>query len=257
MSSTLEQRIKSLGWVPDIPDIRDLYLSVPRPVLGKLPSKINLRSKCPPVYDQSTIGSCTSNAIGGAIQFDRMKQHLDNWNPCRLFIYYNERVIENTVSTDAGAMIRDGVKAVNKLGVCDENLWPYDVTKFTIKPPSQAYDQARLHQAVKYQRVPRDLNQFKGSLVSGYPIVIGFAVYESFMTERVAETGTMPMPLTTEKQIGGHAVLIVGYDDSIQRFIVRNSWSEGWGDNGYFTMPYEYIVNQNLSDDFWMISLVL
>ena len=100
------------------------------------------------------------------------------------------------------------------------------------------------------------LSQFKGCLADGYPFVFGFTVYESFESAEVGRTGVLKMPKPGEGVVGGHAVLGVGYDDTAQRFIVRNSWGRGWGQKGYFTMPYSYLLTNNLSDDFWTIRLV-
>jgi len=176
--------------------------------------------------------------------------------PSRLFIYYNERVIEHTVDNDNGAQIRDGIKSVNKQGVCPEKLWPYDVGSFTKKPSARCYTEALKHQVLSYQRVVRDLKSMKGCLAQGYPFVFGFTVYDGFETPTVARTGKLEMPKPNESVQGGHAVVAVGYDDSKKRFIVRNSWGPGWGLKGYFTMPYEYLEEENLSDDFWTIRLV-
>src|SRR5437016_11006671 len=122
---------KRYGWVPDLPDQRDQLYSAPVATLQTLPPQMDLQPQCPPVYDQGQLGSCTANAIGAAIQFDRMKQNLSpNFVPSRLFIYYNERVMEGTVSTDSGAQIRDGIKSVAKQGACPEPDWPYDIAKF-------------------------------------------------------------------------------------------------------------------------------
>src|ERR1700747_2514934 len=134
------RKIKRYGWIPDIPDQRDYLYAAPPAFLRALPARIDLRKQCPPVYDQGQLGSCTANGIGAAIQFDRMKQQLKpDFIPSRLFIYYNERVMENTVNSDSGAAIRDGIKSVNKQGVCPETEWPYDIAKFTKKPPAACY----------------------------------------------------------------------------------------------------------------------
>jgi C1A family cysteine protease len=251
------QKIKRYGWIPDLPDQRDHLYAAPVVHLAKLPAKMDLRAKCPPVYDQGQLGSCTSNAIGAAIQFDRMKQkRKPNFVPSRLFIYYSERVIEGTVNSDSGAQIRDGIKSVAHNGDCPENEWPYDIARFSVKPPPTCYKDALKYKAVAYQRVVQALSQLKGCLASGYPIVFGFTVYESFEGAAVARTGKMPMPKPSEKVLGGHAVLAVGYDDTAQRFIVRNSWGKGWGMQGYFTMPYAYLTDNNLSDDLWTVRLV-
>ena len=259
----MPRKVARYGWIPDLPDHRDFVFAAAPSVLSKLPVRVDLTSKCPAVYDQGEIGSCTANAIGGTIQFDQVKQKMRNtFIPSRLFIYYNERVMENTIKEDAGAMIRDGIKSVAKQGVCPEKMWPYDPAPFppnahlAKKPSAACYKEALKHTAVKYQRVRRNLSQMKGCLASGYPFVIGFTVYESFESEEAARTGVIPMPMQREHVLGGHAVMAVGYDDKLSRFRMRNSWGNDWGTNGYFTMPYAYLLDANLSDDFWKITLV-
>jgi C1A family cysteine protease len=217
---------------------------------------VDLRPHCPPVYDQGQLGSCTANSIGGAIQFEQIKQKLKDFVPSRLFIYYNERVMENTVNSDSGAQIRDGMKVVAKQGAPPEADWPYDIAKFEEKPPTVAYTDGSKNRVLSYQRISRVLNQYKGCLASGYPFVFGFTVYDSFESAAVAQSGHASMPQPGEQVVGGHAVLAVGYDDKHQRFIVRNSWGADWGMAGYFTLPYQYLLESNLSDDFWTVRLV-
>ena len=96
----------------------------------------------------------------------------------------------------------------------------------------------------------------KACLASGYPFVFGFTVYESFEGDAVAKSGMVPMPADSETEVGGHAVMAVGYNDSIERFLVRNSWGPDWGVGGYFTIPYGYLTDSDLADDFWVIRLV-
>lgn len=250
----IPHRIKRYGWRPDLPDFRDFAYTAP--AVAALPPKVDLRPQCPPVYDQGQLGSCTANAIGGAIEFDQMKQKQAPSVPSRLFIYYNERVIEGTVGQDAGAQIRDGVKSVNKVGAPPETLWPYRISKFAQKPPTAAFTAALKHQVVSYQRVGRDLAQMRGCLAAGYPFIFGFTVYDSFESTQVAKTGVLNMPAKSERVVGGHAVLCVGYDDDAQRFTVRNSWGVNWGMKGYFSMPYTYLLSGGLASDFWMLKTV-
>ncbi len=248
---------RGYGWVPDLPDHRDHLYAAPPPVIRKLPSKVDLRKKCPSIYDQGQIGSCTANAIGAAHQFDQMKQRLRGvFAPSRLFIYYNEREMEGTVNSDSGAQIRDGIKSIGQQGVCDESIWAYNLGSLTTKPTAACYQAAAGHKAIAYQRVARSLQQMKGCLADGYPWVFGFTVYDSFESQAVAQSEMVPMPGPTEAVLGGHAVLAVGYDDSKQMFIVRNSWGTGWGLKGYFMMPYAYLLDTNLSDYFWTVRQV-
>lgn len=252
----MRHKIGRYGWIPDLPDARDRVYRVARKGPA-LPASMDLRSGCPAVYDQGDLGSCTANAIAGAIQFDQIKQKIAQpFTPSRLFIYYNERAIEGTISIDSGAMIRDGIKAVAAQGACPEPMWPYVEQNFTDRPPAQCYKAGKVHAAVQYSRLAQDLTQMKTCLAQGYPFVFGFTVYESFESDEVAHTGIAPLPQASETALGGHAVMAVGYNDASSTLLVRNSWGNGWGMGGYFTLPYAYVSDANLAADFWTIRLV-
>jgi C1A family cysteine protease len=249
------------GWKRDLGDHRDFKFATAL-APSALPKTVDLRPECPKnVYDQGQLGSCTANAIAGALEYDQIKQKLPEFTPSRLFIYYNERNMEGTISQDSGAQIRDGVKSVNSLGAPPETLWPYDVTKFIEKPPVNVYKVASQHRSIMYQSVPQTINSLLSCLAAGNTITFGFSVYESFESDAVAADGIVPMPTTSEQLLGGHAVLAVGYNSSTgnvngipsRHFIVRNSWGSGWGAKGYFYMPFEYLLDANLADDFWTI----
>lgn len=252
-----DNSIKKYGWKPDVPDQRDFKYRVSKPI--RLPPSVDLRPGMPPVYDQGSLGSCSSNAIAAAIEFDLKRQKATDFVPSRLFIYYNERVMENDVGQDNGAQIRDGVKSVAKQGVTSEVIWPYSDKNpglFTTKPSIAAYTDAMNHQVTTYMRVPQILSSIKTCLAEGFPIVFGFTVYESFESDAVAKTGIMPMPKSNEKSLGGHAVLACAYDDSKQAFLIRNSWGPDWGEKGYFWMPFRILINPNMADDLWTLRAV-
>jgi C1A family cysteine protease len=226
-----------------------------------MPLHVDLTPQCPVIYDQGQLGSCTSQAIAAAIEFDLMKQKLPDFMPSRLFIYYNERAVEGTINTDSGAMIRDGIKSVASLGVCPESEWIYDINTFTQKPTPICYTDALKNRAVSYSRLPNNrASLLKLCLANGIPFVFGFSVYESFESQEVAHTGVVPLPQANEQLLGGHAVLCVGFSqtgyDDTSVFICRNSWGTNWGNKGYFTMPFKYLTNPNLADDFWAIKVI-
>jgi len=266
----MPRTIARFGWVRDLPDQRDLAYSAPLAMLRHLPAHIDLRPQCPPVYDQGRIGSCTANAIGAAIQFDRMKLgKTPDFVPSRLFIYYNERAMEGHIAFDAGAQIRDGIKSVNKLGVCTEPDWPYIDTPAEYdggpfpadspeaqRPPDDCYEKALRFRVMLYQRLNQSLSQLKSCFASGYPFVFGFTVYDSFFEEQGVQKVTIPLPSDNDSVLGGHAVMAVGYGDAQRVFIVRNSWGVDQGDHGYFYMPYSYVTEPNLASDFWTIRTV-
>lgn len=248
---------RKLTWEKDPEDSRDFKLTFEVGPLRAVPRSVDLRSQMPAVYDQGDLGSCTANAIGAAFQFNLMKQKANVFQPSRLFIYYGEREIEGTVNEDSGAYLRDGLKVVNKQGACPETMWPYVIDQFAVKPTADCYTTALQNTATSYQRLTQNLTQLKQCLANGYPFVFGFLVYSSFMTNKVATTGVVPLPNKRREQLlGGHAVLACGYDDQKQWFIVRNSWGTGWGAQGYFYMPYKYLTDTSLCSDFWTIQKV-
>lgn len=216
-----------------------------------LPPLVDLRDRFPPVFDQGRLGSCTANSLLGVFQFDDL-----TFNGSRLFLYFNERKMDGDVPEDAGSTISQGVKALTLYGVCEEQLWPYDINKFKVTPDSHCYKDGLLHKAITYEHVTQTEESMKSCLASGYPIALGIAVYESFESPEAAKTGNVPLPKEGEKELGGHAIVCCGYDDEKKSWIMRNSWGESWGEKGYFYLPYEYLTDANLCSDLWKITKV-
>lgn len=239
-------------WTRDKVDSRDYRY----PVSTKSQSNIiDLRSYCTPIEDQGALGSCTGQAIAGAIELlnNKAKRHKDI---SRLFIYYYERLLMGTINIDSGAYIRDGIKVCYKNGAALESLWPYDIKKFKLRPDQRAITDASQRKVTRYERVTNHEGCLD-ALNNGYPVIIGFDVYSSFESLQVVQTGVMPYPnVRRERLLGGHAVLLVGYDKSRQVYIVRNSWGANWGDCGYFYMPFRVIQDNTMSGDFWTIKSV-
>jgi C1A family cysteine protease len=227
-----------------------------------LPKSVDIRSKCPPVYDQGDLGSCTANAgcTCRAMLLQDQQIHLS-----RMFLYYTERALEGSVSKDEGASLRDACKSIHKIGVCEEKYMPYNPEKFKMRPSRHAIFNANKYKIIAYKSLS-SLDEIKQNIAfRQQPVLLGMDVYESFESEVVSKTGIMPMPRKNEKKMGGHAVLVVGYKDMVKHrgmfgkyrlqqgyLIVRNSWGDKWGDEGYFYMPYNY-VTPDYTYDYWII----
>lgn len=246
-----------LGWKPDLPDHRDFRYTVSHFGDGPLPQQVDMTSQCPSVYDQLTLGSCTAHAGCGMAQFLQKKLGLWSYLASRLFVYWNSRKYFDETEIDAGATLRNTMKAIVNLGLPPENLWWYNTAKFAVKPNQSVYKAGLKHRGQQYLRIDNtNLNALLRCLADGYPFIFGISAYESLLSDEVATTGEVPMPSKTETLVGGHALMAVGYDLTKRVFLVRNSWGPNWGKKGYCTLPMDYMTNTDLSDDFWVLRTV-
>lgn len=233
-------------------DERDFRFSAhPLAAVSALPSFVDLRSKMSPVVDQGNLGSCTANAIASGLREYLMLVNGESYHPLsRLYLYWHERELEGTINEDSGAYLRDGMKVLANLGVSEEQYFPYVESTFTSKPTDAAETNAGKYKITAYHRVILT-EEWKAALAGGMPVVMGIQIYSSFMTDAVSTTGKVPLPNPAKETLyGGHAVLAVGYDDAAQHVICRNSWGTGWGDKGYFYLPYSYFTDYVM--DMWV-----
>ena len=251
------------GWKRDKVDERDYLYKAIRPSEVRVPDKVDLRNLCSPIENQGYIGSCTASAIAGNLEFLENKERSRKCCLCqifipkatdisRLFVYYNERKLIGTVNEDSGAYLRDGMKTLNQDGWCTEKLWPYNSDKWSTEPTKQCYDDARQRTISTYNKLETEQDRID-CLATGYPFVFGIDIFKSFTSDpKSYREGIIPMPNpSTEQFLGGHAVCAVGYNKEESRFLCRNSWGEAWGDEGYFTIPFEYL--KLYGADFWTI----
>ena len=233
----------------DIPSTRHLRVEK-----VTLPAEFELDRKIP-IYDQLALGSCTSNSGCACYRYEwAQKKNNFDFEPSRLFLYWNTRYLEGTTNEDSGAYIRDVFKALNKWGLAPEEDFPYVISTFTKKPTDLAFQNGLKNLVIKYTSVLPTETVIKQTLLSGAAISFGFNVYQSFEVGNWdSTTGIMPIPKKGESLLGGHAVTITGWNDSKKCFKIQNSWGEEWGLGGYFWMPYSFLLNPSECDDFWCI----
>jgi hypothetical protein len=210
---------------------------------------VDLRSKFPEVYDQGKIGSCTANSLCSIFEYDSM----NNFRGSRLFLYYNERLLINETDKDEGAYLKDGIISLKRFGIAEENDWKYLIENVFIRPPEEVYRKAKNNFVIDAINIKGTLETIKEWIDKNEPIATGIPIFSNFISNK---TGIIGLPSKTDKYLGGHAVVICGYDDYQERFIVRNSWGKHWGNNGYFYLPYLYLIrdNDNNNNDFWIIT---
>lgn len=274
--------IKSFGWLPDYPSIKDYTTENAKikPLLGAmhsasaavaLPVSMDLRAWCSPIENQLNLGSCTAHAGVGMVEYYEKRAYGKHIDASRLFLYKTTRDLLKWTG-DTGAFLRSTMEALILFGIPPEDYWPYEVANFEIEPTAFLYSFAQNYQALNYYRLDPAgvvkaavLTSIKTNLASGLPSMFGFTVYNSYTQATAANKGAIPYPVAADKVVGGHAVMAVGYNDTLQiknsaagaaattgALLIRNSWGTGWGDGGYGWLPYAYVLN-GLATDWWSL----
>jgi len=278
MDKTFERR---MGWRPDLPDFRDYTveheniklmledMGIAEPV-KKLPGDVDLREWCSPVEDQKNLGSCTANAGVGIVEYFQRKAFGKHVDASRLFLYKTTRRLMG-LEGDSGADLRSTMGALVLFGVPPEKYWPYTDKNpdFDKEPDTFCYACAENYKSIQYVRLDPPsaskneiLDRIKTNLAAGLPSMFGFTVYSS-IEQTINNDGKIPFPCSGEQIEGGHAIMAVGYDDSMKiknsdcstpttgALLIRNSWGT-WGDNGYGWLPYEYVL-KGIATDWWTL----
>lgn len=263
---TLKKRI-NYGWLPDLPDFRD-FLAFPNKQsaldsAAKVPLSVDLRERHEfVVKDQGYLGSCVAHAVGSAIEYAQNTRPNDpevsdfleedrKFQVSRLFLYYEARRPIGALEEDSGCYIRDAMRVAYNIGVPRETGWGYHEDAFDKEPPKRSYKSAPYHKISSYRSVAVNNQEIRLALSLGHPVVFGVSIFESFYNER---NGIVPMPTFNDEYLGGHAMLIVGYDDRSARYTVLNSWGNTWGDDGFCYLPYGYVGNRQLGSDYWLLT---
>lgn len=251
---------RKFGWLPDLPDHRDHIYKPPRHAVA-LPSSYSLADAAPFIFDQGQLGSCTANAVLTLVGMTQLEQQPANkLLGSRLALYYWTRVAQGTPNQDSGASIRGTMQQLSKVGICQEKTWPYVTNRFKQKPSAEARTEEAKHrlEGTEYARVNQTVEDLKATVYAKNAIAFGFTVFESFMSKQTARSGVMTMPQRNERQEGGHAVAMIGWDDAREAFVCKNSWGGNWGVNGgLFYMPYKFATSRNYASDFWTLNKVV
>jgi len=237
---------------PSPPDLRDIPFvpSVWPP--STFASEIDLLPNVSEVEDQAEIGSCVANGIVSACEH-MAKRHGRSDNLSRLFLYTATLDFENRLGQE-GLVPRDALKVANHYGIPSESAYPYDTSKSAVRPPDDMYLLASKTRVLRYEAVshwrsvwPRFesqtiIDRIKSALNEGLPVGFAMQVTQSakdmrgpWREQQYQQEG----PNTPS--IGGHWMVIIGYDDRVGKFLVQNSWGPDWGDGGFGGFPYSIV----------------
>ena len=241
---------RQFGALRDTHDSRD-HMFLSRATPSDYPAVVDLREFGGPIKDQGEEGSCTGHAFSSAREWIARKYEKASPILSPQCLYAEELIADGDFPNDDGAMPRTGCQVLTKLGVCEASLFPYVAGKITAPTPAQAAN-ALKYKTGAYRRLSTLVDVISClANKTPWPVTVGFTVYESFMSQQVADTGIMPIPKPDEQQQGGHEVLCLGYDQTRQLALIQNSWGDSWGQKGYFWMPFKTLIDP--STDLWIV----
>jgi|SRR6202142_1028166 len=241
---------RKFGAKRDAHDVRDrMYRGARAPFA--VPQQIDLRAFGGPVKDQGEEGSCTGHAFSSAREWIARKYERTSPVLSPQYLYVEELIADGSFPRDEGAMPRTACQVLTALGCCETALYPYVAGEIT-KPTAEQSANAVKYKTGAYHRIGT-LADFLTCLAdrTPWPVLAGFTVYDSFLSQQVADTGIMPIPKPGEQQQGGHEVLCLGYDLVKQVALIQNSWGDAWGEKGFFWMPFATISSPDT--DLWMV----
>jgi len=229
----------SLGCKKDPRDLRDIPMSLVLPPIT-IPKGVDYTSKMSPVRDQKNEGTCVAFAsVVGVKEYEDRKEYKKTIELSPRYLYSQCKQIDD-IPDEEGTYPRVAMKVLLKYGVCPESFWPYRPYQTNDHKPG-ADKNAKTYRIQAYARL-KSVTEMKRSLVINGPFLAGVEVYDCWFTPKAQKTGLILMPKPDDELQGGHAICVVGYDDSRKLFKFKNSWSKKWADKGYGYLPYDYIT---------------
>lgn len=248
-------RKRSFGWVRErFRDPRDVLYSVSPTVIAKRPPALNLRErwKTDP-WDQLSLGRCGPMSAKSELLYDQEQTPAPDILPSSLYIYYNTRVLMGTVNYDSGVSNRELCKALAQYGWCSEAAHTEDIKRFKEVPSQAAYAEGATRKVTRYERVTQSIEGMEGAIAQFDPFIFGCNWYASWETSAIARSGNLTVTGRSDRILGGHDVVVCGYDSVKRVFLFRNSWGTGWGDQGYGSIPYDQALDPRKANDFWTL----
>lgn len=286
----LRYRTKRFGWLKDYPSLKDYsvedaaakikptieageFVAVDKMLPATsgtftLPASVDNRKFCSPVRDQGNLGSCTAFMATAMYEYMCKRGHRKYIPLSPLFTYKTTRWLMK-LEGDTGAYIRSAIGSLVTFGTPPEEYYPYRIDRFDRVPDTLNTGFAQSFQALKYFRLDKGIpsnqllvERMKEYIAKGFCLGIGFTVFESIDNEFTDDGGGfIPYPKPSEDVLGGHAVMLCGYEQfqGEDCFIFKNSWGTEWGDFGYGRIPCRYFIREEgmdapLADDIWAIT---
>lgn len=251
------------GCIPDLVGAdRGVKLARTTPTMtaSELPEESNdLSLAFPPRMSQYSEGSCVWHSVTTAMRYNWINNGQPDIPLSRNQGYYDTRKREGTTASDAGCQIHNAINVAIEVGVCREELWPYDLTRWMEAPPDSVYADAIKHQGLEKMSVDVDPLAIRTALYIGKPVIIGISVFPSFESDHTATTGLVQMPGSAERVLSAHSMII--FKRSAAGFHARNWWEEydqdgsvvvPWGMGGDCIIPEAYFTPEYAAD-LWVL----
>lgn len=208
---------------------------------------IDTRVNCGPIKNQGNEGSCTAHAGTSANEWIHRRYLKSSPVFSPQYTYARELLLQGNFPQDEGSDGNTLCKTLIMNGSCELSLYPYVAGEIVRPTTVQDVNAARYTLGAFHGLVGASVALSVLSDIFPWPVEIGFDVYSSFESDELAETGIMPLPEPRQSPIGGHEVLMVGYDigqvptlrpaTCAPAALIQNSWGDSWGIRGCFWMP--------------------